>query len=61
MLGKGLRIVEFIIGRYGGIYYIFGDYVINLFEYIEYYVDLLVRVLYDMVVVVIVKLLNWVE
>jgi len=61
MPGKGPRIAEPIIGRHGGEYHTFGDYAVNLFEHIEYYVDPPARALYDMAAVAVVKSPTWGE
>ena len=61
MPGKGPRIAEPITGRHGGEYYTFGDYAVNLFEHIEYYVDPPARALYDMAAVAVVKSPTWGE
>ncbi|MEZ5042645.1 MAG: nucleoside hydrolase [Saprospiraceae bacterium] len=59
MPGKGPKISEPITGRHGGQFDNFGDYAINLFEHIEYYVDPPARALYDMAAVAIVKNAAW--
>lgn len=61
MPGKGPRIAEPITGRHGGEYYTFGDYAVNLFEHIEYYVDPPARALFDMAAVAVVKSPAWAE
>lgn len=59
MPGLGPRVDEPVTGRHGGTFTTFGDYSVNLFEYIDYYDQARSRSLFDMAAVAIVKDPSW--
>lgn len=61
MPGKGPKAGAPVMGRHGVAFDTFGDYSVNLFENINYYVDPPSRALFDMAAVAIVKDPSWAE
>jgi purine nucleosidase len=61
MPGKGPKISEPVTGRHGGEFFNFGDYSVNLFEYIDLHGNPPSRALFDMAAVAIVKNRAWAQ
>lgn len=61
MPGLGPQVKTPVTGRYGGDFYNFGDYSVNLFEKAEYYDNIPARALYDMAAVAVVKNPDWAQ
>ena len=59
MPGLGVVAEQPITGRHGGEFNTFGDYSVNLFEYIDYHGDPPSRPLFDMVAVALLKNQKW--
>ena len=61
MPGLGPTIEKPIIGRHGGEFYNFGDYSVDLFQYIDYSDSIQSRALFDMAAVAIIKNPDWAQ
>ena len=59
MPGLGPEIIIPVTGRHGGDFKTFGDYSVNLFQYIDYHSTPPSRALFDMVAVAVVKDASW--